>query len=63
MFDAEINLEEISLDELILVTGSFIFSGNTINDIDTAIILQLQKLLTKEMTYRKDHVPSGESVH
>ena len=63
MFDTEINLEEISLDELILVTGSFIFSGNTINDIDTAIILQLQKLLTKEMTYRKDHVPSGESVH
>ena len=63
MFDAEINLEEISLDELILVTGSFIFSGHTMDDIDTEVILQLQKLLTKEMTYRKDHVPSGVLVH
>ena len=63
MFDTEIKLEEIGLDELILVTGSFIFSGHTIDDVDTDIILQLQKLLTKEMTYRKDHVPSGESIH
>ena len=63
MFDAEINLEEIGLDELILVTGSFIFSGHTMDDIDTEVILQLQKLLQKEMTYRKDHVPSGESIH
>ena len=63
MFDAEINLEEIGLEELILVTGSFIFSGHTMDDIDTEVILQLQKLLQKEMTYRKDNVPSGESIH
>ena len=40
----DINLNEIGLEELILVTGSFIFTGNKLEDVDTDVIMKLMEL-------------------
>ena len=40
----DINLNEIGLEELILVTGSFIFTGHKLEDVDTDVIMKLMEL-------------------
>ena len=39
----DVKLEEIGLEELILVTGSFIFTGNKLEDVDTDVIMKLRE--------------------
>ena len=39
----DIKLEGIGLAELIMVTGGFIFAGNTLEEIDTDVIMKLME--------------------
>ena len=56
-------LHEIGLEELILVTGSFIFSGNKLKDVDTDVIMKLMELTEDELEYRATGVPKNEVIH
>ena len=38
----DIKLDEIGLAELIMVTGGFIFAGNTLEEIDTDVVMKLR---------------------
>ena len=53
----DISLKEIGLEELILVTGSFIFSGNKLEDVDTDVIMKLMELADDELEYRATGIP------
>jgi len=59
----DIKLGEIELEELILVTGSFIFSGNKLEDIDTDVIMKLVELAEDELEYRTTGIPKDIQIH
>ena len=56
-------LHEIGLEELILVTGRFIFAGNKLKDVDTDVIMKLMELTEDELEYRATGVPKNEVIH
>ena len=59
----DIKLQEIRLEELILVTGSFIFSGHKLEDIDTDVIMKLVELAEDELEYRTTGIPKDIQIH
>jgi|TARA_Y100000758_G_scaffold104896_1_gene72997 hypothetical protein len=59
----DISLKEIGLEELILVTGSFIFSGNKLEDVDTDVIMKLMELADDELEYRATGIPKDTQIH
>ena len=59
----DVKLEEIGLEELILVTGSFIFTGNKLEDVDTDVIMKLRELADDELEYRATGIPKNEVIH
>ena len=59
----DISLKEIGLEELILVTGSFIFSGNKLEDVDTDVIMKLMELADDELKYRATGIPKDTQIH
>jgi len=59
----DIKLGEIELEELILVTGSFIFSGHKLEDIDTDVIMKLVELSEDELEYRATGIPKDIQIH
>ena len=59
----DIKLGEIGLEELILVTGSFIFSGNKLEDVDTDVIMKLMELADDELEYRATGIPKDTQIH
>ena len=56
-------LHEIGLEELILVTGSFIFTGNKLEDVETEIIMKLLNLAEDELEYRATGIPKDTQIH
>ena len=59
----DIKLGEIGLEELILVTGSFIFAGNKLEDVDTDVIMKLMELADDELEYRATGIPKDTQIH
>ena len=59
----DIKLQEIGLEELILVTGSFIFAGNKLEDVDTDVIMKLMELADDELEYRATGIPKDTQIH
>jgi len=59
----DIKLEGIGLAELIMVTGGFIFAGNTLEEIDTDVIMKLMELADDELEYRATGIPKDTQIH
>ena len=59
----DIKLDEIGLEELIMVTGSFIFTGNKLEEIDTDVIMKLRDLADDELEYRVTGIPNDTQIH
>ena len=59
----DIKLEGIGLAELIMVTGGFIFAGNTLEEIDTDVIMKLVELAEDELEYRTTGIPKDIQIH
>jgi len=59
-----INFEiEMQLEELLIVLGMFLHSGNTLSDVDNEVIFKLYDLVSKETTNRGESIPSKETLH
>ena len=58
-----IELSDIDLEELILVTGSFFFSGHTLEEVDTDVIRKLLELSEAELEYHLTGIPTDEVIH
>ena len=56
-------LHEIGLEELILVTGSFIFAGHELEDVDTDVIMRLMELAEEELEFRSTGIPKDTQIH
>ena len=59
----DVELDKIELQELILVTGSFIFAGHNLEDVDTDVIMKLMELAEDELEYRATGIPKNEVIH
>ena len=59
----DIKLNELGLEELILVTGCFIFTGHKLEDVDTDVIMKLMELAEDELEYRATGIPKNEVIH
>ena len=59
----DIELNKISLEELILVTGSFIFSGHELSEVDTDVIMLLVELAEDELELRATGIPKDIHIH
>ncbi len=57
------NLESIELGELIMVVGSYIFSGSTMDDVEIEVIEKLSTLSQVEYSRRLTEVPKDETIH
>ena len=57
------DLDQIELSELIMIVGSFIFGGNTLDEVDSVAINKLCKLIIDEQTKRLTDVPTCEIIH
>ena len=57
------NLDSIELGELIMVVGSYIFSGSTMDDVEIEVIEKLSTLSQVEYSRRLTEVPKNEIIH
>jgi hypothetical protein len=57
------DVENIPLEELIMVIGSYIFSGNSLVSVDLEVIDRLRTLVEAEYTSRTTGIPSNTSIH
>jgi|TARA_R100001463_G_scaffold76034_4_gene130032 hypothetical protein len=57
------NLDSIELGELIMVVGSYIFSGSTMDDVDIEVLEKLSHLSQLEYARRLTEVPKNEIIH
>ena len=48
-----INVENISLSELITIVGSYLFNGNDIDTIDTEVLEKMHELVELELEERE----------
>ena len=46
-----------------MVTGGFIFAGNTLEEIDTDVIMKLRDLAEDELEYRATGIPKDTQIH
>ena len=59
----EYNLNTINLDDLLFILGGFIFQGDSTEEIDIALLLRLDELLTLKLQERTDEIPDGTTLH
>jgi|TARA_R110002072_G_scaffold201611_3_gene359364 hypothetical protein len=57
------DLNTIELDELIMVVGSYIFAGSSLDKIDDEVIMKLLELLNEECNFRLTGIYKNEIIH
>ena len=61
-FDLKFEID-LELEELLVVIGMFIHSGNTLNDVDDEVIYKLYNLMSKEAKGREKFTKVKETLH
>jgi|TARA_R100000008_G_C3544053_1_gene146502 hypothetical protein len=57
------DLESINLTDLLMVIGSYLFSGNNISSIEDDVLDKFSKLLEEEKHLRETGIPANEVIH
>lgn len=57
------DLNTIELDELIMVVGSYIFAGSSLDKIDDEVMIKLLELLDEECNFRLTGIYKNEIIH
>ena len=61
-FDLKFEID-LELEELLVVIGMFIHSGNTLNEVDDEVIYKLYNLMSKEAKGREKFTKIKETLH
>ncbi len=56
-------LDSVDLTELIMVVGSYIYGGNSLESIDTDVINKLHYLIKEEYEHRQTGIPTNTQLH
>ena len=57
------DLNTIELSELIMVVGSYIFAGSSLDKIEDEVMLKLLELLNEECNFRLTGIYKNEIIH
>ena len=57
------DLYNIELSELIMVVGSYIFAGSSLDKIDDEVMIKLLELLDEECNFRLTGIYKNEIIH
>jgi|TARA_R110002167_G_scaffold40109_1_gene123696 hypothetical protein len=57
------DLNTIELDELIMVVGSYIFAGSSLDKIEDEVMMKLLELLDEECNFRLTGIYKNEIIH
>ena len=57
------DLNTIELSELIMVVGSYIFAGTTLDKIEDEVMIKLLELLNEECNFRLTGIYNNEIIH
>ena len=57
------DLNKIELDELIMVVGSYIFAGSSLDKIEAEVMMKLLELLDEECDFRLTDIYKNEIIH
>ena len=57
------DLNTIELSELIMVVGSYIFAGSSLDKIDDEVMIKLLELLDEECNFRLTGMYNNEIIH
>ena len=57
------DLNTIELSELIMVVGSYIFAGTTLDKIEDEVMIKLLELLNEECNFRLTGMYNNEIIH
>jgi hypothetical protein len=57
------DLNTIELSELIMVVGSYIFAGSSLDKIDDEVMIKLLELLDEECNFRLTGIYKNEIIH
>ena len=57
------DLNTIELSELIMVVGSYIFAGSSLDKIDDEVMIKLLELLDEECNFRLTGIYNNEIIH
>tara|TARA_R100001443_G_scaffold9054_2_gene18567 strand:- start:2393 stop:2578 length:186 start_codon:yes stop_codon:yes gene_type:complete len=60
---AEVNLDELQLEELLFIVGGSIFQGSNTDEIEIEILLKLEELLNIKIDERMNGIPVGAVIH
>ena len=60
---ADYNVNTISLDDLLFILGGFIFQGDSSDEIDIALLLRLDELVTLKLQERTDEISEAKTIH
>ena len=57
------DLNTIELSELIMVVGSYIFAGSSLDKIEDEVMIKLLELLNEECNFRLTGIYKNEIIH
>ncbi len=57
------DLNTIELSELIMVVGSYIYAGSSLDKIEDEVMLKLLELLNEECNFRLTGIYKNEIIH
>jgi len=60
---AEVNLDDLKLEDLLFIVGGSIFQGSTTDDIELEVLLKLEELLNIKIDERLNGVPVNAVIH
>jgi len=60
---AEVNLDELKLEDLLFIVGGSIFQGSTANDIELEVLMRLEELLSIKIDERLHGIPLDATIH
>jgi len=57
------DLHTIELSELIMIVGSYIFAGSSLDKVEDEVMLKLLELLNEECDFRLTGIYKNEIIH
>ena len=63
MMDQEEDLLETDLKTVLVVTGSYLYSGAELTDIEESVLARINELVVKHLVEKENQVPKGAIIH
>ena len=60
--EEEADLLEADLKTILIITGSYLYSGAELTDIEDSVLARINELAVKHLVEQENHVPEGVKI-